>query len=275
MFLGRDNTDVITALTNWFDCEDPWRYMTKSRGLEEIQKVFVTLIGATTPELIQINLPQDAIGGGLTSRIIFVYSRPPTKPVPFPTNPFDDKKSVELMKEQMARMLVMTGPFTLSDEFISLYGPWYEKTFTSDICKHVKQLEPYLTRRSLHLRKIAMITSASRSDDMIMKAVDFKRALSLLEEAERYMSSTFAGYGRLDYARFIPQVMAIILEKKELYFSDILSRFSADLSRGELEDIVGSLVDQDFCRLQSMTYRDELGAERTKAKIWYTGEAAR
>ena len=275
VFLGKDNSEFIFALTDWFDCLDPWSYMTKGRGLEEIHKVFVNMIGATTPELIQINLPQDAIGGGLTSRIIFIYSRPPRKPVAFPTDPFDNKNNVDKIKEQLGRILILEGPFTASSEFKEIYGPWYEKSFNKNIFEHTRQLEPYLTRRSLHLRKISMIASASRSDDMVLRGVDFNRALSFLEEAERYMASTFAGYGRLDYSQFIPQVMAMIIEEKELYFSKIMARFSSDLNRGEIEDIVASLVEQDFCRIQTIAYKDAQGNERQQAKVWHTGEAVR
>lgn len=275
VFLGHDNLDFISALTDWFDCSDPWGYMTKARGREEISKVFVTLIGATTPELIQINLPQDAVGGGLTSRIIFIYSRAPTKPVPFPPNPFDNPEKMEVIKQQMYRMINMVGPFEVSQEYRDVYGPWYRSTFGDSIFQNCKQLEPYLTRRSLHLRKLSMICSASRSDEMVLRGEDFERSLGFLVEAERFMSSTFSGYGRLDYSQYIPQVLSMIVDKGEVFFSDILARFSSDLNRGELEDIVGSLVQQDQCRMQQIAYRDDFGNERYRMKLWYSGEARR
>lgn len=275
VFLDDRDSRLMKDLTQWFDCEDPWRYITIGRGVSEIQKVYVTLIGATTPELIQINLPQDAIGGGLTSRIIFIFSRPPKRPVAFPVNPFDNIQEMEEIKSQMARILSMEGPFEVSEDWKSLYGPWYEKSFDEDLFKYTKQLEAYKGRRSLHLRKISMIVSASRSNEMILQAEDFEKALDLLEEAERYMASTFAGYGRLDYAKFIPQVMALIVSRKELYFSEIMASFASDLNRKELEDIIGSLVEQDFCRIQSIAYKDERGIERTQAKIWHTGGVVR
>lgn len=274
VFLRYDDRDLMSALTNWFDCEDPWRYLTKSRGWEEINKVWVTLVGATTPELIQVNLPQDAIGGGLTSRIIFIHSRPPSKPIPFPPNPFDNVEAVEKIKNQMFRMLAMEGPFEVTDEYRNLYGPWYVDTFSDNPFPNCKQLDPYLTRRSLHLRKLSMICCASRTNDMILKGEDFTKALDLLQEAERFMSSTFAGYGRLDYSQYIPQVLRMIIEKRELFFSEILAKFASDLNRGELEDIVAALVYQDLCRMETLVFREN-GVERAKNKIWYTGEAMR
>jgi len=58
VFLGINNPEFLSALTNWFDCPDPWEYRTRGKGIEKITKVFVNIIGATTPELIKNTLPQ-------------------------------------------------------------------------------------------------------------------------------------------------------------------------------------------------------------------------
>ena len=84
VFLGYQNHSLISALCDWYDCDRKWSYETISRNREEITGVWVNLIGATTPELIQSSLPMEAIGGGLTSRIIFVYADGPGKLVVIP-----------------------------------------------------------------------------------------------------------------------------------------------------------------------------------------------
>ena len=73
VFLGYNNVALMSDLTDWYDCRSSWTYRTKHQGTDEIIGVYVNLIGATTPELLQTALPRDAIGGGLTARMIFVF----------------------------------------------------------------------------------------------------------------------------------------------------------------------------------------------------------
>ena len=73
VFLGYNNFQLMSDITDWYDCRRKWTYRTKNMGTDVIDGVYVSLFGATTPELIRTTLPLDAIGGGLTSRMIFVY----------------------------------------------------------------------------------------------------------------------------------------------------------------------------------------------------------
>ena len=82
VFLGHNNFQLMSDLTDWYDCRQKWIYRTKNMGTDEIVGVWVNLIGATTPSLIQTALPMDAIGGGLTSRIIFVCEQNKKRIVP-------------------------------------------------------------------------------------------------------------------------------------------------------------------------------------------------
>jgi hypothetical protein len=84
VFLGHNNPQLLSDLTDWYDCRRKWTYRTKTQGTDEIHGVWVNLIGATTPELLQSALPLDAIGGGLTSRMVFVFEETKGKIVPAP-----------------------------------------------------------------------------------------------------------------------------------------------------------------------------------------------
>jgi len=87
IFLGQksDNTKMLVLLTDLFDSQDlPWKYRTKSSGSNTIPSVFINMLGATTPESLASCLPPSAIGGGLTSRILFVFAHEKTKKIPIP-----------------------------------------------------------------------------------------------------------------------------------------------------------------------------------------------
>ena len=85
VFLGYHNQELIAALCEWYDCPSRWSYETIARKKEEIVGVWVNLFASTTPDSIQASLPIESIGGGLTSRIIFVVEEKRNELVIIPT----------------------------------------------------------------------------------------------------------------------------------------------------------------------------------------------
>ena len=64
---------MLVFLTDLFDCRElPWKYRTKGRGDNTIENLYLNLLAATTPDSLASSLPALAIGGGLTSRILFI-----------------------------------------------------------------------------------------------------------------------------------------------------------------------------------------------------------
>ena len=87
VFLGqkKENSKMIIYLTDLFDCKDiPFKYRTKHSGSNKLDNTYFNIYGATTPESLADCLPSKAIGGGLGSRIIFVWADKKGKKVPIP-----------------------------------------------------------------------------------------------------------------------------------------------------------------------------------------------
>jgi len=72
VFLGQNDIKFLANLTDWYDSKDSWSYETVGRGRDSLQGLCFNLLGATAPDWLQSMLPQEAVGGGFTSRIIFV-----------------------------------------------------------------------------------------------------------------------------------------------------------------------------------------------------------
>ena len=114
VFIGYQERKFLATLADWWDSNDTWTYETISRGTDEIQGVWFNFLGGITPELLQTALPQDAVGGGLLSRMILVYSetRGPTQVFP-ETTPKQLKLKDELLT-QIDQMAIMRGEFDWS-----------------------------------------------------------------------------------------------------------------------------------------------------------------
>lgn len=246
VFLGYNNQALMADLTDWFDCRDSWTYRTKNQGTDEIIGVWVNLFGATTPELLQTTLPQDAIGGGLTSRMIFVYESNKAKVVPVPILSREEREIQDKLISDLNRICMMTGDFTVTDAFIERYTDWYMRYSSGPPLFEDYRFAGYLERRPTHLLKLCMITCASRSDTMIIDKVDFDRALGILELTEKKMPYTFSGVGRASTAEVMQRVMSTIRMAKVISLGDLLSRFYQDIDKMTLEKMVESLKIMGF-----------------------------
>jgi len=242
VFLGYNNYVLMSDLTDWYDCHDEWKYETKGKGSNIITGVYVNLLGGTTPSLIQSALPLDAIGGGLTSRmiIVFEYSRRFKKPFPFFPNSDEGKKLYAALMNDLTQIKSLVGKFKATKEMMNTYYDWYDQ-MPEDCPFDVKYFSGYWSRRANHVMKLSMICSASRSNDMIIDKEDLLRAITLLEETEKKMPSAFRGVGRSDLAQTTEAILTEIVRRGEVTTSELLSCFYSDVTAWELDRIIATL----------------------------------
>ena len=244
VFLGYNNNQLMADLCDWYDCKNRWRYETKNQGVDDIMNVWVSLIGATTPRLLETTMPQDAIGGGLTSRIIFIYQESRGRVIP---TPFMTAHEVELearLVHDLEAIKMLHGEFIPTDSFLKSWIDWYTVQH-EDPPFADPRLEGYLTRRGTHVLKLSMVMNASRCGDMKLTKEDFDRALYELSLVEKNMPYVFRGIGKSDMVDVTNRVMATIARYGEITFSALLGKHYYDVDRDGLYRIVGTLTALD------------------------------
>lgn len=224
VFLGYDNKQLMSDLTDWYDCRERWTYDTKHQGTDAIINIWVNLFGATTPSLLQTTLPQDAIGGGLTSRMIFVYAPGKGAVIPRPT--YKEELYVKLTHD-LEQIGLMAGVFKLSPDFVDAYEAWYKQQddhppFDDD------RLAGYLERRPNHVLKLSMIFGASEGSTLVLQPRHFERALQVLTAAEANMLQVFKGIGKSSLASLIARMQSIIATKRTVLYAELVNRFLHD-----------------------------------------------
>jgi hypothetical protein len=246
VFLGHQNDVFLNDLTDLYDSGDEWIYRTKNMGEFIVNGVWLNLVGATTPKLIQTSLPLQAIGGGLTSRMIFIFSdaKPEKKATPFAT-PADRALRLKLQQD-LLDISQICGPYKTTTEFIEAYSLWYEgegskPTFDDD------RFEYYFERKQTTLRKLSLVMAASRRDERVLEEGDFYRALEWLEDAEVPMRGALRGVGRIPTAELLMRVSREILLRKETTLSWLTKKFEFDATPKDMSDVLLTLEIQKFC----------------------------
>ena len=242
VFLGYNQYDMMAALCDWFDCKDRWSYETKNKGKDEVLGVWVNLLGGTTPALIQSNLPLEAMGGGLTSRIIFVYAGGKEKAVPFPFTTKEERDHFDDLRADLERIHLMSGQFKITERFAHEWEQWYTQQEVSPP-QHLlnDRFDGYVQRRPLHLLKLSMIVSASEGSEMILEASHLQRAIRILEATELVMPNVFRGVGRSPIAEVMSRVMGYLGTCRLTTYASLLQRFHTDADVQTMDKVVLAL----------------------------------
>lgn len=252
VFLGFNNTQLIMDLTDWYDCDESWKYSTKTSGKYHIKGVWLNIIGATTPSQLQTSLPVDAIGGGLSSRVFFVYENKRGKKVRYPSGiNWVDKEEEEVLKDldedtrdklidDLMEIKSYRGEWKFDRSFQPVFDKW-DEDYESMTKFDGTFLESYYTRRTTHVLKLAMIMNVNRIGDKIITGDDLQQAADILSATEEKMLDTFTGIGRNENAFILGRAVAILNEKREMMYSELLSLLMNDASHDQLWAVVVAL----------------------------------
>lgn len=246
VLFGYKNNQLIMDLTDWFDCKRRWTYRTKNAGTDTVNGVWVNILGATTPTLIRSAFPPEAIGGGLSSRIIFIYAAHKRKTVVDTSYTSREIALLEMLKNDLVDIVSMSGEFEQTPGFKKIWKEWYDYNdehhpFEDEI------LSGYCDRRPAMILKLSMVMSASRSNDMIVDECDILRAIEFLTEAEIDMPLALSGVGKGDHADVLARMMAEISFNPDCTIGHLAWRFRNDVTKWELDRLLSTLEAMKFC----------------------------
>ena len=210
----REMIDLLVTL--WDSKTGALDKRTKGSGNDEVVNPWINMIACTTPAWIEGNFPEYVIGGGFTSRCLFVYAEKKEKFVAYPLRSMPDPEQLQLIKTALVQDLehisnTLAGPFTLDEAAFKWGTTWYERHNTAK-SEHLtdERFSGYLARKQTHMHKLAMILSAAKSDSQIITIEDLATAEKMLFDLEKDMPKVFDKIGRSEQSiqaeRFINHV---------------------------------------------------------------------
>jgi hypothetical protein len=224
VFMGADahKSGLIPTLTDLYDSPADWSYRTRGRGVEQLQNVTIAFLGASTKEWLKSSIPADAVGGGFTSRIVFVYQEQPHKPVLFPELARDSGEQKKELIEDLNTIREIRGPMVFEEEARIFAEDWYKKELYKN---RDPKLEGYFGRKHDTMFKVASVLSLSESNNRIIKRSHIRRALRMLEENEQHLYSVVDSVMATQAGTNIEKVLQFIRSNgKRIKHSDVLRK---------------------------------------------------
>lgn len=242
VFLGYHNQELIAALCEWYDCHNRWTYETIARKKEEVVGVWVNLFAGTTPDAIQASLPIESIGGGLTSRIIFVVEEKRGKLVVIPTKTEREIKLQQMLVYDLEAINQLSGIMSYTEDFLKIYSDWCYYADTHRPFQD-KKFDGYCGRRRKHLITLSMVCCASHSDDMVMTSEDIDRAILLLAEVEMKMGKVFKGMGRSGTSDLLNDAVVFISNSvtPDIPLFQFARYFEGDMDKWEMDRVITTM----------------------------------
>ena len=244
VFLGKEAyaSGLIAILTSLYDCGDEWPYETRSRGVEVAYNTCVNMIGASSPEWLRLAIPPDAVGGGFTSRIVFVYQYRSDKVIAFPVLTDEQRTAKENLIHDLSLIRRLNGKFKFSPDARAWYIKWYKGHRMALTTSIITDGELVIRKEGI-LLKLAMCFSVAEGDELVIEQRHLEMAHDSLEETEKFMPETLRILSSTPMGMDATKVLTIIRRYKTgVKNAELQRRVYHSIDAQRLKDIIETLA---------------------------------
>lgn len=223
-FLNPSDREMVDFLvTLWDGKKGSIEKLTKTQGKDTIENPCINLIACTTPAWIEGNFPEYMIGGGFTSRCIFLYTDKKRQYVAYPKFSVP-KDFVEIQKKLISDLTTISklkGEYVLDPKTVVWGEKWYQEHYENRP-KHLdnERFGGYIARKQTHIHKLAMVLAAAQRDDLIIVEDDLSAANAIITSLEADMPRVFDRIGTSTQAKGA----VLLLNRIRLYGREGVSR---------------------------------------------------
>lgn len=256
--LDPQDKKFIDLLVDLWDARDEGiEKVTKNNGCDNFKNPWINIIACTTPSWIADNFPEYIIGGGFTSRCVFVYADKKEKLIAYPFLEMQDKKQkkeeeAKLIKD-LEQMSALRGAYTLTKEAIKWGQQWYESVWdTKPPDMDDARFGGYFSRKQSHLHKLAMVLTAVASNDMVIEKEQLVMANMMVTDLETDMIKVFSKIGKSETSTHVDRLVDYLRKNGKTPYTDVYKFIHMHFpSARDFEDVMAGLVKSGQLKLSN------------------------
>lgn len=243
--------DLLVSL--WDGKQGSFKKSTKHSGSDEVQNPWINLIACTTPSWIAGNFPEYMIGGGFTSRTIFVYADSKARYVAYPglVVPRDLKEMENDLVNDLTHISEnLAGEYKLSAGAVEWGEKWYHQHYTTrSATLDPERFGGYIARKQTHIHKLAMVLAASGSDEMVITADHLDVAYTMITDLEPDMQFVFSKIGRSDMSMYAEKIIHFVKSKGRVGYQEVYRYVHTHFpSMRDFEDVFAGCLRAGFIK---------------------------
>lgn len=262
-FLDPKDSNLTSVLIDlWDGKETPWERWLATKDDTKIENPWVNIIAGTTPSWLRENVPESMIGGGLASRVIFVYADKKKRTVAYLEDEIelDDYhfRESELLND-LNQMGKLRGAFSMDKEARAYGRDWYNTLWTNPE-EHLtdEQFQGYRARKQTHVHKLAMVLSVAAGDSMEISLQTLDLAIKLMSGVEYDMHKVFESIGVNLTSKHVNTILGYLRTYEKMKRGDLWRYCLKTMSPREFSEATDASVQAGFIHLKP-----------DGAEIWY------
>jgi hypothetical protein len=262
----KEFVDLLTAM--WDGQKETYRRKTKTQGDTVVHNPWLNIIGCTTPAWLKENFPDVLIGGGLTSRMVFVFSETKRQLIAYPAKHVPTAqyhREEDFLFQDLLAISELTGPYQLSKEAEAWGEEWYRLHWTAARNNHMasERFAGYYARKQTHLHKLAMVIAASKRDELVITMEDLQEANVLITDLEVDMQHVFSSIGVSQSAKISSEILNLIKNHKQITVQDLWKLCFNTTAKKDFSEAVTAIADAGYVKV----FRGPLGPDGKPSQI--------
>lgn len=251
-----DKEFVDTLVAMWDGQKEVWRRQTKTQGETVIHNPWLNVIGCTTPAWLKDNFPDVLVGGGLTSRMVFVFADKKRQLVAYPSKLVPSrefKKEEEYLVDDLLQIASLSGEYKLTPEAETWGEAWYERHWTASRSNHLasEKYAGYYARKQTHLHKLAMVLAAAKRTQLEILPEDLQEADALVTALEADMQHVFASIGVAPAAKVTNEVLTLVRNHKNIKLQELWKLCFNTTAQKDFTDAIKAAKDAGLIQMYS------------------------
>lgn len=207
----RQMVDLFVSL--WDGKQGAMQKVTKTNGNDTVENPWINMIACTTPAWIAGSFPEYMIGGGFTSRTIFIWAEKKEKRIAYPIRhvPKDLDKMEQALVHDLAIISSLSGEYKLTEDAYLWGEKWYEYHLDNpNVGLNDDRFGGYIARKQTHIHKLAMVLAAAETDSLWITAEHLAIANQMVTDLEPDMQQVFSRIGKSADALGADRLLAFI-----------------------------------------------------------------
>ena len=248
-------TDVLVDL--WDGQLERWERQTMyEEGKTIVENPWLNIMGCTTPAWIRDNIPEAMIGGGLISRVIFVYGDTKRQLVPYPADAADASE-FEALRAMLLNDLIaiskMKGEYRLTQEAKQWGIAWYQRHWEKRPAHMISdRYGGYIARKQTHIHKLAMVIAAAQRQELSITERDLAISDQMITGLEPAMQFVFQSIGVGDISKFVVEILAYVRAYKTIPQRELWRHMMTTMNPREFDEAVSAAVKAGYLRIEGL-----------------------
>jgi hypothetical protein len=231
---------TLPVLCDLWDARDrAFSYGTRHKGEYKIDKPCLSLLGASTPEWLISSIPSNAIGGGFTRRVNFVFGKDRSKNLPWPS--FNHSGARSALIEDLRHIGQLQGEYSFAPLAKPIFERLYQESTPDDYDDEATTA--YKTSKWAHATKLAIVLAASKRDQLVIEEEDIRDAEERINEISKDVPMVFRAVGESDLVAAADRILRFIEARGYASKDEIMRTNWRHVSLEDLDRILAAFLE--------------------------------